>query len=220
MKRAVRKIFAAALGASCCLSLFSCGKTKVNVKDESSEESSVQQTTDADEAELGPYVVSSEGTKLYYEDGGFPEDFNAAGLAAALEKYFISFSKADYDSYLECLYPGYVSEMEDYLSREFGYGLDKSFATQCENLKNSAGGDFTVTRIKIEASAEDASEKYLDRLGESFGNDFYDTVTKDCDAIHDVIFYVMVESGGMESLIVSEYEIVFAEKDGKLYTFG
>lgn len=206
------------LSILCCQPLYSCGDKQS--ESGSTADESIQHTTNEAEAELGEYVFSESGLKLYYSEDEFAEEVDAAGIAAALETYFTAYAANDYNSYLECVHPEYISEMEKYLEKEYGYGLEKSFETQCDNLKVTAGGDYKLTRIKVEAPEEDSSESYLDQLGELFGTDFYETVKADSDAVYNVIFYVMAERGGEEVLLVSGYEIVFAEKDGKLYAFG
>lgn len=219
MKKYAKTAILLTLSMLCSQSFFSCGVKRTG-NGTSGAGDGIQQTTTADEAELGVYVLSESGVKLYYDESEFSEDFDTAGIAAALEKYFTAYANADYDSYIECLYPEYVTEMEKFLNKDYGYGLDTSFESQCENLKENAGGDFNITRLKFEAPEEDNSKEYLDSLGEIFENDFYETVKSGSDAIHDLIFYVMVECDGEETLLVSQYEIVFAEKDGRFYAFG
>ena len=46
-------------------------------------------------------------------------------------------------------------------------------------------------------------------------------VKKNCDKLHYVTFYVIAEnSKGEEVSLITGYDIVFAEKDGRFYTFG
>lgn len=224
MKKSAKTALLIAMSMLFCQPLYSCSEKQNDSSkadnSNTSEAVTAQPTTSADEAELGEYVFSENGIKLYYDENEFAEEVDVAGIVAALEKYFLTFSQSDYDSYLECIHPEYLKQMNDYLERDFGYGMETSFETQCENLKTNAGGDYTITRIKVEAPAEDGSEDYLTYLGEIYGTDFYDTIKTDSDAIHDLIFYVMVEAGGVETLLISEFEIVFAEKDGKYYAFG
>lgn len=224
MKKSAKTALLLAMSLLFCQPLYSCSKKQ----DESSvaESSStavndgVQPTTSADEAELGEYVFSESGIKLYYDESEFAEEVDVAGIVAALEKYFVSFSQADYDTYLECIHSEYITQMNAYLEKDYGYDLETSFNKQCETLKSNAGGDYTITRLKVQSPAEDGSEDYLTYLGELYGTDFYNTVKEDSDALHDLIFYVMVEAEGVETLLISEFEIVFAEKDGKYYAFG
>lgn len=225
MKKCAKTALLLAMSILFCQPLYSCSdkKNESSTAAESSStsaEATTQPTTSEDEAELGEYVFSESGVKLYYDETEFAEDVDIAAIVAALEKYFVTYSQADYDAYLECIHPEYLKQMNDYLERDFGYGMETSFESQCENLKSNAGGDYTITRIKVEANAEDGSEEYLTYLGELFGTDLYETIKADSDAIHDLIFYVMVEAEGVETLLISEFEIVFAEKDGKYYAFG
>ncbi len=224
MKKSAKTALLIAMSMLFCQPLYSCSEKQNDSSkadnSNTSEAVTAQPTTSADEAELGEYVFSENGIKLYYDENEFAEEVDVAGIVAALEKYFLTFAQSDYDSYLECIHPEYLKQMNDYLERDFGYGMETSFETQCENLKTNAGGDYTITRIKVEAPAEDGSEDYLTYLGEIYGTDFYETIKTDSDAIHDLIFYVMVEAGGAETLLISEFEIVFAEKDGKYYAFG
>ncbi len=225
MKKSAKTALLLAMSILFCQPLYSCSdkKNESSTTAESSStsaEATTQPTTSEDEAELGEYVFSESGVKLYYDETEFAEDVDITAIVAALEKYFITYSQADYESYLDCIHPEYLKQMNDYLERDFGYGMETSFESQCENLKTNAGGDYTITRIKVEANAEDGSEEYLTYLGELFGTDLYETIKSDSDAIHDLIFYVMVEAEGVETLLISEFEIVFAEKDGKYYAFG
>lgn len=214
MRNFIRK-FSAFLCAASVIAFSSCGEKKESgdIKDPAPE--SGQFVTNPDEPELGEYTVSANGTKLYYSPDEFSSD-----IMAVLEKYFIAFSQGDYESYAECVYPEYITEMNEFLEADYGYDLSESFSNQCESLKDNAGGEYTVTRIKAELPEEDGAEDYLTQLGEIFETDFYNNVKNDCDALHDMIFYVMVEADGEETLLLSEFEIVFAEKDGKFYTFG
>lgn len=225
MKKSAKTALLLAMSILFCQPLYSCSDKKnesstIAESSSTSAEATTQPTTSEDEAELGEYVFSESGVKLYYDETEFAEDVDIAAIVEALEKYFITYSQADYESYLDCIHPEYLKQMNDYLERDFGYGMETSFESQCENLKTNAGGDYTITRIKVEANAEDGSEEYLTYLGELFGTDLYETIKSDSDAIHDLIFYVMVEAEGVETLLISEFEIVFAEKDGKYYAFG
>lgn len=204
----------------CCQTMSSCKKNSDNKSSNSSVVENIQNTTTADEAELGEYEISENGIKLYYSESGLDESVNAKGIILALEKYFTSYEKSDFTAYSECIHPLYAEYMNKYLQEDYNYGLDKSFETQCDNLKVNAGGDFKITRIKIEAPENDNHKEYLDSLGEIFKTDFYDQIKADSDAIHDVIFFVIADTGEKETLLISEYEIIFAEKDGKFYAFG
>jgi hypothetical protein len=210
MKFNLKKITALLL-ATAMISAVSCG----NKSEESSSSDGIQSTTTEDEADLGEYVISTLGTKLYYDSEEIPEE-----LMNVLEKYFISFAENDYDSYAECVYPDYITEMNEYLESDYDYQLDQSFQNQCDSLVETSGGDFTVTRIKAEPYEEDGTEEFFDTLNECFGKDFYEQVKNDSDELYDLTFYVMADVDGDEFLLISGYEIVFAEKDGNYYVFG
>ena len=175
----------------------------------------------SEEEELGNYRVSSSGVKLYYEESEYPTE-----LILTLEKYFSSFANADYTDYSRSVFPSYITEMENFLQRDFNYDLKTSFAKQCSGLADSMSGDYRITRIKLEPTeqyteGEDNIDNYFEAINEAFGKDYYAEVKEDSDRIIDACFYVMAEdSSGRETMLVSGYEIVFAEKDGRYYTFG
>lgn len=170
---------------------------------------------------LGSYRVSSSGIKLYYDETEFP-----AELLLTLEKYFMAFSSADYNTYTKCVFPSYITEMEKFLQNDFGYDLKTSFSKQCSQLASQMQGDFRITRIKLETAPvydeeQDNLKTYFQSLNDSFGKDYYAQVKAESDEILDTCFYVMAEDPyGAEQLMVGECEIVFAVKDGRYYTFG
>lgn len=233
------RISAVLLSAVLCFGCFGgCGKSK----DSSSEKepktteasiSGIDKTSaadssgiitpdkDSEEYDLGSYRISENGVKLYYEDTDYPPE-----LISTLEKYFTSFETGDFDSYKECVFPSYIETMEKYLQENYQYGLDKSFQTQCDNLNTNMGGSFEITRIKVEKPVEVESEEvgideFLDNLDKFFGQDYKESVKNDCDSLRYMTFSVMAKDAeGAESLLVSEFYILFAEKDGKYYTFG
>lgn len=174
---------------------------------------------DDEDAELGSYHVSADGVKLYYEDGEYPLD-----MMLTLEKYFTSYASGDYTQYSRCVFPGYIDEMETFLQKDYGYGMKKSFATQCSNLASNVSGDFKVTRIKLEKPenlADDAVENFFKSFHEIFGKDYYSEVKQKCDKLHYATFYIIAEaSDGAETSLITGFDIVFAEKDGRFYTFG
>lgn len=116
--------------------------------------------------------------------------------------------------------------MNKYLEEDFDHDLKTSFASQCASLADNVNGDFIVTRIKVEPAPQfeegkDNIESYFSMLDDSFNKDYYSEVKAEADKFYDALFYVMVQDAyGDESLIISEYEIVFAEKDGRYYLFG
>lgn len=208
-----RKSVLAIISAAGLLCSVSCGEKGLKSTMSASDNSEL--ATTAEEADLGEYVLSDDGIKLYYDSETY-----SAELMATLEKYFVSFSENDYDSYLECIQSDYVEMMNSYLEENYGYDLETSFNNQCDSLKEQAGGDYTVTRIKAEAPETDGSDDFMTSLQDAFGENFCNTVKNKSDALHDVAFYLMVNTGEEETLLLSEYEIVFSEEDGKYYTFG
>lgn len=174
-----------------------------------------------EEADLGSYHLSDDGVKLYYKEDEFPDE-----LVLTLKEYFQAFSRSDYTAYTQCVYPSYIEEMNKYLEEDFDHDLKTSFASQCASLADNVNGDFIVTRIKVEPAPQfeegkDNIESYFSMLDDSFNKDYYSEVKAEADKFYDALFYVMVQDAyGDESLIISEYEIVFAEKDGRYYLFG
>jgi hypothetical protein len=170
---------------------------------------------------LGSYRVSSSGVKLYYDETVFPEE-----LMLTLEKYFTAFPSADYTTYRRCVFPSYITEMESFLEKNYDYDLKTSFSKQCSSLAEQMKGDYRITRIKLEEApvyeeGKDNLETYFSSLDEVFEKDYYSQVKEESDELIDACFYIMVEDPyGEEKMLVSEYEIVFAVKDGKYYTFG
>lgn len=167
---------------------------------------------------LGEYRYSSSGTKLYYNDDEYPTE-----LILTLEKYFKSFAEDDFETYKSCLNSQYIEKMESYLEENYEYGLDTSFEKQRESLTEKMGGDFNITRIRAEKTEETIDETiddYFSDLNEFFGDDFYSEVKENTDEFYHMTFYVIAENTeNIESLLISEYEIIFAETDGKYYTF-
>ena len=73
-------------------------------------------------------------------------------------------------------------------------------------------GDLLYTGITTDVSR---------RMDEHFGKSYYEQVKGESDYLIDATFYLMGEdSNGNENVIVNGYKIVFAEKDGRYYTFG
>ena len=175
--------------------------------------------SDAVDAELGSYYESADGVKLYYEESEYPRD-----MMLTFEKYFTSYANGDYTQYTRCLFPGYIDEMEAFLQKDYGYGMKKSFATQCSNLASIVSGDFKVTRLKLEKPedlTDDSVKNFFESLDETLNKNYYEEVEKKCDKFHYATFYVIAEnSAGEEVSIATGYNIVFAEKDGRFYTFG
>lgn len=217
--KAFTKRILAILMTGCMLVTASCSKSK---KEESPSETvsdstaEIEFVTNPDEPDLGAYTTSALGTKLYYE----PENVSHE-LMLALEKYFITFAERDFETYKECVHPEYIKEMNEFLEAEHGYDIETSFNSQCDNLSVNAGGDFRVSRIRAELPEEINPAVCLDYLNEFFETEsFYETINNSADALYHLVFYVMSDANGEETLLISEFEIVFAEIDGKYYTFG
>lgn len=170
------------------------------------------------EYNLGEYRYSSLGTKLYFNEDEYPKE-----LMLTLEKYFKAFAENDFETYKSCLSPHYAEKMNSYLEEKYKYGLETSFSKQRDNLSEKMGGNFNITRIRAEKSEKNENEaidEYFSELNDFFGDDFYSDVKKNTDKFYHMIFFVIAEdSEKTESLLISEYEIIFAEKDGKYYTF-
>ncbi len=187
---------------------------------------------DSEEASLGNYRISDSGIKLYYDDQKYSDD-----VILALEKYFLSFEHGDFDTYKSMLLPSYAEKMEAYLQENYNYGLEHSFESQCNNLKELAkGDDYTITRIRVTSLEDEAEETgtaepttdenydpfagFFESLDNIFEIDYYEAVKKECDSMDILLFSVMTKAGEEENLSISDYEIVFAEKNGNYYTFG
>lgn len=169
--------------------------------------------------DLGKYRYSPSGTKLYFNDDDYPKE-----LILTLEKYFIAFAENDFETYKSCLSPDYIDEMSAYLEENYNYGLETSFDNQRKGLSEKMNGDFRITRLRAEKTTESSDEtieEYFSALNDFFGKDFYSEIKDNADGFYHMTFYVMAENTEKtESLLINEYEIVFAEKDGLYYTFG
>ena len=197
---------------------------------------------DDEEAKLGDYRVCEDGIKIYYDESEYPQE-----LVLTLKEYFKSFAACSYTDYTKCVYPSYLEKMDAYLQKEYGYDLRKSFAKQCAGLESKSGGKYTISRVKIEphgkSAAEEAAtmeteegvvvqpvtendpvkniENFFGNYTDALGSDYYENLKKETDKIYDMDFYIMMKTeDGSEKLLVGDYEIIFAEKDGRFYTFG
>ena len=64
-------------------------------------------------------------------------------------------------------------------------------------------------------------ENFFGNYTDALGSDYYENLKKETDKIYDMDFYIMMKTeDGSEKLLVGDYEIIFAEKDGRFYTFG
>ncbi len=245
-----KRIAAALAALICCSPLMACSDNNLSVADQpaqSAETSADAQSCSeaepaqlpaegevselitpdpsAEEAELGSYRLAPDGVKLYYEDGEYP-----AEVMLALDRYFTAYAERDYDAYLDIVYPSYAEKYDEYLQKEYDYDLEKSFNTQCDNLEVNMGGEFRVTRVRAETpelpegeTRDQAIEKFFERMNNNFGIDYYAEVRDEIDNnFQYMLFFIIAENTGTgeESLLVSEFEIIFAEKDGKYYVFG
>ncbi len=176
------------------------------------------------DGDLGDYRETENGVKLYFEEEHFPEE-----LMLTLEQYFLSIENADYTLYTQCVYPEYFDRMTNFLQTNYQHDMKESFSSQCAQLAALMNGGFKLTRIKVEPA--EPHEDGTDNLADYFGNleslfeieegSFYDEVKKNTDNIYDATFFVMAQGKeDHEDLIISEYEIIFVEKDGRYYIFG
>ena len=185
----------------------------------------VSPSAEDQDGDLGDYRETENGVKLYFEEDQFPKE-----LMLTLEQYFLAIENADYSLYTRCTYPDYFDRMTNFLQTNYNYDMKTSFSKQCANLASLMNGSFKITRIKVEPAIE--YQEGVDNLETYFGNleslfeiedgSFYDDIKKNCDNIYDATFYVMAKGKDEdhEDLIVSGYEIVFVEKDGRYYIFG
>lgn len=199
---------------------------------------------DSEEYGLGEYRISESGVKLYYDDTEIP-----TALMLTLEKYFTSFQNRDFELYKSCLASDYVERYNKYLSETYSsdgeeYTLQNSFELQCSNIRNymiqeiigdyeipedsEYSGDFTITRIRAEKTTlledeteEGLTESFFEYLNGVLDMDYYTYISEQADSLRYFTFYIIAEGeDSNEHRIISEMDIVFAEKDGKYYTFG
>lgn len=199
---------------------------------------------ESDEYSLGEYRMSESGIKLYYNDADIPTE-----LMLTLERYFTSFQNRDFELYKSCLASDYVERYNKYLSETYStkdeeYTLQNSFELQCDNIRNymiqeiigdyeipkesDYSGDFKITRIRAEntelledETTEGLTEKFFEYLNGIFDMDYYTYISEQADSMKYFTFYIIADGeDGEEHRIISEMDIVFAEKDGKYYTFG
>jgi len=224
----VKKYFSALIALICMCTSFGCSKNSKEDSAVSNQEETVSQNNgnneiselivpdeNSEEYQLGSYRISPSGIKLYYDES-IPDD-----LMLTLEKYFTSFETRDFSTYKTCLYDGYSDLMEEYLQKDFEYGLENSFNLQCDNLLGMSGADeYKITRIRAEHTENDDLSGFFDVLNDNFGRDYYKEVSESSDSLTDLYFSIIVQADDEEVLLISEFQIVFAEKDGKYYTFG
>lgn len=194
---------------------------------------------DSEDYSLGSYYEDESGIKLYFGDEDISPD-----TVQAVKNYFLAFQNQDFDAYKANLYPDYAERYDSYLQENYSYDLKHSFELQCQYLRESMiseiyggydaentenyTGDFTITRLRVEnptlyegETKEGLIKEFFSDLDDSFGMDYHAYVSEHTDSFEYVTFFVIAngEDGG-EHLIISEFEIVFAVKDGKYYAFG
>lgn len=198
----------------------------------------------SEEYDLGSYRISQSGIKLYYDESEIPTE-----LMLTLEKYFTSFQDNDFELYKSCLASDYIERynkylIENYSSDDKEYSLKDSFELQCKNIRNlmiqqitgefdvsddtEHSGDFRITRLKAEPAelsenetTEELTKKFFGYLDDVLDMDYYTYISEHSDGFKYFTFFVIAEGeDGEEHRIISEMDIVFAEKNGKYYTFG
>lgn len=245
------------IAAVCLSGLAGCGEkdnnsvkpaenSEIVLSDENTLGELITPDEDSEEHELGEYRIDRNGIKIYCDEG-IPD-----GIALALEDYFMSFQKNDFEQYRNSLYPDYVERYSKFLKENYSdktedgsdYTLENSFSMQYDNVHqrmkdsvyanvdtddiDSIKGDMKITRIKLEnpaldegESEEKRTENFFSYLNEIFDTDYYAEVQKDTESLKCCTFFIMAEGeDGNEHLLVGDMDIVFAEKDGKYYTFG
>lgn len=199
---------------------------------------------DSEEYNLGNYRISESDIKLYYEDSDIPTE-----LMLTLERYFTSFQNRDFEMYKSCLASDYITRYNEYLIENYSsdgeeYNLQNSFELQCDNIRNymiqeivgdyeipdddTHTGDFKITRIRAEntellegETTEGLVENFFEYLNGVLDMDYYTFISEQADGFRYFTFYIIAEGeDGQEHRIISAMDIVFAEKDGKYYTFG
>lgn len=174
-----------------------------------------------EEYELGDYRVSDDGVKLYYDDKEFSDE-----LMLTLDKYFTAISEVDYETYTSFILPSYIEKMEPFLKENYDYDHKTSFAKRCSSFATQMNGDYRITRIKLETAephenGKDNIEEFLESLDSVFEDKYSESVKAESDKLINASFYVMAaDSTGKETMLINDYEIIFAVKDGKYYTFG
>ena len=199
---------------------------------------------DSEEYDLGSYRISENGIKLYYDDTYIPTE-----LMLTLEKYFISFQNKDFESYKSVLAADYIERYNKYLIENYStdneeYNLQNSFELRCQYIRNymiqeilgtyeipeddTHTGDFKITRIKAEETTlfegetlDGLTEKFFQDSNDNFEMDYYNYIKEQSDSLKYFTFYIIAEGeDGEEHRIISEMDIVFAEKNDRYYTFG
>lgn len=198
----------------------------------------------SEEHELGSYRMSENGIKLYYDDADIPTE-----LMLTLEKYFTSFQNNDFELYKSVLAADYAERYNKYLIENYStedeeYNLKNSFELRCKYIRDymiqeilgsydipeddNHSGDFKITRIKAEETTllegetlDGLTEDFFQDSNEIFETDYYNYIKEQSDSLEYFTFYIIAEGeDGEEHRIISGMDIVFAEKNGRYYTFG
>lgn len=244
----IAAVFAAAACMLCCASCEK-NRTPVSESVSIGENGVSELITPEEESEeyaLGSYRLDKNGVKLYYDDSAIPAELMLAlenYFMSFQNNDFEAYKQAVASDYVQ-RYDKYLREDYSDAEGDEEYTLESSFNAQCdkirklmlseingdseaENIENYSG-DFKITRIRGERSPlpEDETEEsriqnFFSNFDEIFGMDYYSFVSEQADGFEYLTFFIIAEGeDGEEHLIISEFDIVFAEKDGKYYTFG
>ncbi len=200
---------------------------------------------DSDEYALGEYYYSPNGIKLYCGNETVPVE-----AVLALENYFMTFQNNDFEGYRNTIYPDYAERYDKYLKEVYSkgddvaddYSLKNSFDLRYNMIRDDIidtliyesteekefTGDYKITRIRAEqpvyeegVTEETFVQSFFESYKDVFDIDYYEFVTNDVDSLMPLTMFVMATAeDGTEHKIVSEANIILAEKDGKYYTFG
>ena len=97
------------------------------------------------------------------------------------------------------------------------------FTEQVDSAAVYVNDSTRITELKDGETRDEAIEKFFERLNDHFDKDYYAEVKEDTDNnFQYMLFFVIAadDATGTETQLVSEFEILFAEKDGKYYVFG
>lgn len=245
--RKLAAAFSACILAACCTSCEKNNEESVSLPEigENGVSDLISPAADSDEYELGQYYYSTNGTKLYCGDETVPVE-----AVLALDNYFLSFQNNDFEGYKSTIYPDYAERYETYLrdvySKEEGvdddYSLKNSFDLRYNMIRDTLKdtltyesdeekkftGDYKLTRIRAEhpvyeegVTEEAFIQSFFESYKDVFETDYYEFVNNNVDRLLPLTMFVMASAeDGNEHKIVSEANIILAEKDGKYYTFG
>ncbi len=244
-----KKIIAVLTAMACLICLASCEKdsaSSVSVGENGVGEL-ITPDEDSVEYDLGTYRIDRNGIKLYYDDTAIPAELMLAlenYFLSFQNGDFDAYKNALFPDYAE-RYDKYLRENYSDSSENNGeYTLQNSFEAQCSNLRECMlaeiyadsesenakdySGKFEITRIRSERPSltEDETEEsriknFFSYLDDIFDMDYYNFAAEHADGFEYLTFFIFAKGeDGEEHRIISETDIVFAEKDGKYYTFG